>query len=43
MNLKKLSNEFATLTLVQFVAHTRYTVAASKGDTEVGLSLLDEN
>jgi len=42
ISLNKLFDEFATVALAQFDAKTRFTLAASKGDTEVGLSLLDK-
>jgi len=42
ISLNKLFDEFATVALAQFDAKTRFTLAASKGDAEVGLSLLDK-
>jgi len=35
-------NELATVALAKFNAKTRFTIAASKGDTKTGLALLDK-
>jgi len=42
ISLNKLFDEFATVALAQFDAKTRFTIAASKGDAQVGLTLLDK-
>ena len=42
ISLNKLFDELATVALAQFDAKTRFTIAASKGDTKTGLALLDK-
>jgi len=42
ISLNKLFDEFTTVALAQFDARTRFTIAASKGNTEIGLHLLDK-
>jgi len=42
LSLNKLFDEFATVALAQFDAKTRFTLMASKGDTQEGLKILDK-
>ncbi len=42
ISLNKLFDEFATVALAQFDVKTRFTLNAAKGDTQVGLNLLDK-
>ena len=42
ISLNKLFDELATVALAQFDAKTRFTIAASKGNTKIGLTLLDK-
>ena len=42
ISLNKLFDEFATVALAQFDAKTRFTLMAVKGDSQIGLKLLDK-
>jgi len=42
VNLNKLFNELATITLAQFDAKTRFTMIAAKGNAKRGMELLDK-
>jgi len=42
ISLNKLFDEFATVALAQFDAKTRFMLHSSKGDTQVGLKLLEK-